>query len=114
MKKVIAVLILIAAVGGAYAADNGKAAKKNKTAAAQKTATAQVLTIPKDAVQRPDGTYGYTDKRARSGSTPTRRSGFRGLRILAPPRRPRVRIWRRRRSIKARLSGSNGPVRLER
>ena len=65
MKKVIAVLILIAAVGAAYAADNGKATKKNKTAAAPKTATAQVLTIPKDAVQRPDGTYGYTDKKGK-------------------------------------------------
>ncbi len=53
MKSVITVIILCAAAICAPA----QTKKKENTASAP-----QVVTIPKDAVQNPDGTYGYTDK----------------------------------------------------
>ena len=53
MKSVITVIILCAAAICAPAQTN----KKETAAPAPK-----VVAIPKDAVQNPDGTYGYTDK----------------------------------------------------
>jgi hypothetical protein len=62
MTKLIAVLILAASVAGA--ATDVKKSKK-KAAVTAKTQTAQVVTIPKDAVLLPNGTYSYTDKQGK-------------------------------------------------
>jgi hypothetical protein len=74
MKKSIALLTLLAArllvaQSVLKPADNAPAAaakkEPSKTAAAQKSpapASPGQLTIPKDAVKNPDGTYSYTDK----------------------------------------------------
>ena len=53
MKSTITIIILCAAAICAPA----ETKKKGKTAPAR-----PVVTIPKDAVQSPDGTYSYTDK----------------------------------------------------
>ena len=60
MKKVIAVLILAAAM--ACAATD---AKKSDKKAAPKTQPPPAVTIPKDAVPLPNGTFGYTDKQGK-------------------------------------------------
>lgn len=67
MKTIIAICLLIG-TGVAAAQTTGTAPavatkKKTKTTTAKKAPpTVQPLTIPKDAVANPDGTYAYTDK----------------------------------------------------
>jgi hypothetical protein len=60
MKKLLAIGIL--ALAPFAFAQTAKTPKPAKKTAAKKAPTAQPLTIPKDAVLNPDGTYSYTDK----------------------------------------------------
>ena len=60
MKKLLAIGVLaIAPLAFGQTANTPKSTKKT---VAKKPPTAQPLTIPKEAVANPDGTYSYTDK----------------------------------------------------
>jgi hypothetical protein len=54
---IVKITIVLITLCGAAICAQAETKKKGKTAPAP-----QVLTIPKDAVQNPDGTYSYTDK----------------------------------------------------
>ena len=68
-KKVLALLFLAAALVSAQApgASGSKSTKKRKqtTAAVKPVSAPQAVTIPKDAIANPNGTYTWTDKQGK-------------------------------------------------
>lgn len=67
MKRILFALLL---TGPVYAQDQPAPKKPTakKTTAAKKTTESPFLTIPKDAVRNPDGTYTYTDQAGKKWS----------------------------------------------